>query len=410
MRAFDLAEIRADFPVIAERMVHGKPLVYLDSGATAQKPQVVIDSIDAFYRTYNANINRGVHALAEQTTIAYEQSRQCVADFIGVSNPDQLVFTSGTTESINLVAHGLSTLLFEEGDEILLSQMEHHANIVPWQQVCDSVGARLQIVALTADGQLDFDDFTAKLNPKTKLVSLIHVSNVMGCETPVKAVIDAAHAQGTPVLLDGAQAVPHIPVDVVDLDCDFYVFSAHKLYGPTGIGALYAKSTWLDAMRPYQTGGDMIRRVTFAQTTFNKAPQKFEAGTPNIAGAIGFAEAIRYISQFSWEDRLRHEREVTSHLVTSLQSCPGLRLLGPAADKRIGLCSFILDGLHAHDLGSLLDQEGVAVRVGHHCAMPLMEYLGVPAATRASLGLYSSKGDVDDLMQALDKARSFFGL
>jgi cysteine desulfurase / selenocysteine lyase len=407
-RAFDLEQIRQDFPVIATRLVHDKPLVYLDSGATAQKPQCVIDAVSHFYAHNNANINRGVHELAEQTTLAYEESRRCVSEFIGSESPEQIVFTSGTTESINLVAHGLGAGHIQAGDEIVLTQMEHHANIVPWQQLCERVGAVIKVAPLTQDGELDFSAFSALLSEKTKLVAVIHVSNVMGCVTPVEAIVELARSRGIATLIDGAQAVAHVPVDVSRLGCDFYVFSAHKLYGPTGVGVLYAKAHWLEVMPPYQTGGDMIRRVSFEKTTFNKAPHKFEAGTPNIAGVIGFAQAIRYFQQFEWADKLAHEQALVAYLDEGLRSLTGLRVFGPAPDKRKALVSFVLDHVHAHDIGSFLDNEGIAVRVGHHCAMPLMQHLGLAATTRASLGLYSSKEDIDALLSGLDKARSFF--
>lgn len=401
---FDVEAIRADFPVIAKRKMAGKPLVYLDSGATAQKPQCVIDAISNFYANNYASINRGVYELAENTTLAYEAARKTVSDFIGSEKPEQLVFTSGTTQSINLVAHGLAGCHFKAGDEIILTQMEHHANIVPWQQV----GVSIQVAPLTRDGELDLEAFSKLLNKKTKLVAMTHMSNVLGCVTPVEAVIELAHAKGIPVLLDGAQAVSHMPVDVSKLGCDFYVFSAHKLYGPTGVGALYAKESWLEAMPPYQTGGDMIRRVSFEATTFNKAPQKFEAGTPNIAGVIGFAEAIRYFQQFSWVDKLAHEQELVACLDKGLRAIDGLRVFGPPAARRKALASFVWDEIHAHDVGSFLGNEGIAVRVGHHCTMPLMDYLGVAATTRVSLGIYSTKEDIGKLMDALSRVRRFF--
>lgn len=405
--ALDIESIRQDFPVISNRKMVGKKLVYLDSAATAQKPQRVIDCIAKFYSEDYASINRGVYELAENTTLVYEAGRKTVADFIGSESAEQLVFTSGTTESINLVAHGFGCLL-QAGDEIVITQMEHHANIVPWQQLCEQTGAILKIAPITEEGELDFDKFSALLNKKTKLVTMTHVSNVLGCTTPIKAVIDLAHAQAIPVLVDGAQAVAHVPVNVKELDCDFYVFSAHKLYGPTGVGALYAKKNWLEKLPPYQTGGDMIRRVSFEKTTFNASPNKFEAGTPNIAGVLGFAEAVRYFQQFSWEDKLQHEQVLVNKLYAGLQTIKGMRLFGPAAAKRTALVSFVHEDVHAHDMGSFLGNDGVAVRVGHHCTMPLMAHLGVAATTRVSLGLYSSKTDVDAFFQALEKALHFF--
>ena len=405
----DIDRIRQDFPVIANRQMAGKSLAYLDSAATAQKPQCVIDAMSTFYACNNSSINRGVYELAEQTTIAYEQSRQQVADFIGCADAKQIVFTSGTTESINLVAHGLAACHLKSGDEIIVSQMEHHANIVPWQQAVEKTGAVIRVAPLTDDGQLDVAGLEALVSPKTKLIALIHVSNVLGCVSPVQRVIDLAKSNGIATLIDGAQAVAHEPVNVAELDCDFYVFSAHKLYGPTGVGVLYAKSHWLEAMPPYQCGGDMIRRVSFEKTTFNEAPHKFEAGTPHIAGVIGFAAAIRYFQQFSWEDKLAHERDVMQYMDAGLRQFDDLVLYGPAVDARRAVASFLLKGVHAHDVGSFLGSEGVAVRVGHHCTMPLMKYLGVAATTRASVGIYTSRADVDRLIEAIDKVRQFFG-
>lgn len=405
----DIDRIRQDFPVIANRQMAGHSLVYLDSAATAQKPQCVIDAITDFYTNNYSSINRGVYELAEKTTLAYEASRLQVAEFIGCSDSRQIVFTSGTTESINLVAHGLASCSLQAGDEIIVSQMEHHANIVPWQQAGNKTGAIIKVAPLTADGQLDLAGLAALIGPKTKLIALIHVSNVLGCVSPVKQVIELAKAKGIITLIDGAQAVAHVPVNVTELDCDFYVFSAHKLYGPTGVGVLYAKHQWLDAMPPYQCGGDMIRRVTFEKTTFNEAPHKFEAGTPNIAGVIGFAEAIRYFQQFSWEEKIQHEQEVMRYLDEGLRQFDDLMLYGPAVEDRKAVASFLLKDIHAHDVGSFLGNEGVAVRVGHHCTMPLMKYLGVAATTRASVGIYSSKADVDRLVEAIGKLRVFFG-
>jgi SufS family cysteine desulfurase len=404
----EIASVRQDFPVIAQRTMNGKPLAYLDSGATAQKPQCVIDAVARFYSHDYASINRGVYELAEQTTQAYEAARKTVAGFIGCDNPDQLVFTSGTTESINLVAHGLAANYLQPGDEIILSQMEHHANIVPWQLAAEKVGAVIRVAPLTDEGELDLPAFAQLINAKTKLITIIHVSNVMGSVVPVEAVIELAKANGIPTLIDGAQAVAHLPVDVSQLGCDFYVFSAHKLYGPTGVGALYAKADWLERMPPYQAGGDMIRRVSFEKTTFAAAPHKFEAGTPNIAGVIGFAEAVRYFTQFDWADKLAHEQALITYLDEGLRSIPGLQLFGPLAQRRKAVASFVFERVHAHDVGSFLGNEGVAVRVGHHCTMPLMGSLGVAATTRASLGIYSNQADVDALLQGLENVLAFF--
>lgn len=405
---FDLAAIRADFPVIAHRVVHDQPLVYLDSAATAQKPQCVIDSVTQFYSENNANINRGVHVLAEETTLAYEASRQCVADFIGAQSSSEIVFTSGTTESINLLAHSLGLCHIHSGDEIILTGMEHHANIVPWQQLCERVGARLRVVPVDEQGVLDWRVFESYFNKNTKLVTMIHVSNVMGCKIPAEKVIACAREHSVPVLLDGAQAIAHTPVDVQSLGCDFYVFSAHKLYGPTGVGVLYARSEWLDKMPPYQTGGDMIRRVSFDKATFNTPPHKFEAGTPNIAGVIALSVAIQYFSQFSWADKLAHEKKLLKKLMDGLSVHSDIRILGPDVDNRLALVAFEISAIHAHDMGSYLDQKGIAARVGHHCAMPLIQQLGLTAATRVSVGLYNTEDDIERFLRALDQAIAFF--
>jgi cysteine desulfurase/selenocysteine lyase len=404
---WDIESIRQDFPVIANGQMANKALIYLDSAATTQKPQCVIDAVSQYYSKNYASINRGVYELAENTTLAYEAARKKVADFIGSHDSDQVIFTSGATQSINLVAHGLEKHL-QLGDEIILTQMEHHANIVPWQQLCERVGASLRVAPLTESGELDFKAFSELIGVKTKLIAMIHVSNVMGCVSPIEAVIELAHSHNVPVLIDGAQAVAHLPIDVRELNCDFYVFSAHKLYGPTGVGVLYAKKKWLERMPPYQTGGDMIRRVTFEKTTFKAGAHKFESGTPNIAGVIGFAEAIRYFEQFDWVDKLAHEQMLVSYLDEGLRAIKNLQVFGPAASRRKALVSFVCDRVHAHDVGSFLGSEGVAVRVGHHCAMPLMSALGVSATTRASLGLYSSKADIDALFFALEKVHNFF--
>lgn len=404
----NLIAIREDFPVIAKRQMNGRPLVYLDSAATAQKPWAVIDAVSKFYSEDYSSINRGVYELAENTTFAYEAARKTVADFIGCDNPAQLVLTSGATQSINLVAQGLEANYLQPGDEIILSQMEHHANIVPWQIAAEKTGAIIRVASLTDAGELDMAAFAALINHKTKLIAMIHVSNVMGSVVPVEQVVQLAKKNGIATLIDGSQAVAHLPVNVSEIDCDFYVFSAHKLYGPTGVGALYAKPDWLERMPPYQTGGDMIRRVSFAGTTFAPAPQKFEAGTGNIAGVLGFAAAIDYFTRFSWMDKLAHEQGLMTYLDRGLRALPGLTLHGPSAERRKAVVSFVFDQVHAHDVGSLLANEGIAVRVGHHCAMPLMNYLGVAATTRASLGLYSSQTDVDRLLVGLEKVLKFF--
>lgn len=405
---FKEATIREAFPMIAKSQMNGHPLAYLDSAATAQKPQCVIDAVTSFYSEHYSSINRGVYELAEKTTQVYESARKTVAHFIGSPSPDRIVFTSGATESINLVAHGLAANYFEAGHEIILTQMEHHANIVPWQQAAKQTGAIIRVAPLTLDGELDLLALEKLITDKTKLIAIIHVSNVLGSVVSIQSVTALAQEKEIPVLVDGAQAVAHLAVDVKELGCDFYVFSAHKLYGPTGVGVLYAKPEWLERMPPYQTGGDMIRRVSFENTIFAEPPQKFEAGTPNIAGVLGLAEAIRYFTQFTWADKEAHEKNLITYLDERLRSMSGIQVYGPIVSNRKSVTSFVVDNIHAHDLGSFLGNEGVAVRVGHHCAMPLMTHLGISAATRASLGIYSNRADLDAFFLALEKARQFF--
>jgi len=405
-RPLDVAAVRSHFPILGER-THGKPLVYLDNAATTQKPQSVIDRIARYYLHENANVHRAVHLLSERATTAYEDARRTVSRFLNAGDVREIIFVRGTTEAINLVAHSYGRSHLGPGDEVLVTAMEHHSNIVPWQLVCEEKAARLRVVPMTDAGELRLDEFERLLTDRTKIVSLVHVSNALGTVNPVRQIIEMAHARGVAVLLDGAQAVAHMPVDVQALDCDFYAFSGHKVFGPTGIGVLYGKAGLLDAMPPYQGGGDMISSVTFERTRYNVLPYKFEAGTPDIAGAIGLAAALDYIESVG-RDRIRdHEHDLLVYGTEALQRIPGLRLTGTAADKA-GILAFVLDGVHPHDIGTILDREGVAIRAGHHCCQPLMERLGVPATARASLALYNTRADIDALAAALHKVQEVF--
>jgi cysteine desulfurase/selenocysteine lyase len=398
---------RTDFPILKTK-VHGKPLVYLDNAATTQKPLAVIETETKYYRDYNANVHRGIHALSQWATDAFEAARTRVGRLINAASPAEVVFVRGTTEAINLVAQSYGRSRLRAGDEIILSRMEHHSNIVPWQMLCDQTGAVLRIIPVADNGELQMEEFDALLNERTRLVTVAHVSNSLGTINPVKDIIARAHARGVPVLLDGAQAIAHMPVDVQALDCDFYAFSAHKLYGPTGVGVLYGKAALLDAMPPYQGGGDMIRSVSFEGTTYNSLPYKFEAGTPNIAGVIGLGAAVDYVTGIGFEALAAHERALLDYATPLLAGIPGLRIIGTAREK-IGILSFVMEGMHPHDIGTILDHEGVAVRTGHHCTMPLMERFGVPGTARASFALYNTRQEVDALVAATRKAKEVFG-
>ncbi|MFZ2163783.1 MAG: cysteine desulfurase [Sideroxyarcus sp.] len=397
---------RTDFPILKTR-VHDKPLVYLDNAATTQKPQAVIDAEREYYGNYNANVHRGVHSLAQRATEAYEGARIKVQYLIHAGSSDEIVFVRGTTEAINLVAQSYGRSRLKAGDEIILSQMEHHSNIVPWQMLCRQTGARLRVIPVDDSGELQMEIYETLLNEHTRLVAVTHVSNALGTINPVKSIIELAHRRGVPVLLDGAQAIAHVPVDVQALDCDFYAFSAHKLYGPTGVGVLYGKAALLEAMPAYQGGGDMIRSVSFEETTYNTAPFKFEAGTPNIAGVIGLGAAIDYVGSIGFDALISHEQAMLSYATTLLAAVPGLHIIGTAREKT-GIVSFVLEGMHAHDIGTILDKEGVAIRAGHHCTMPLMERFGVPATARASFALYNTRQEVDALVAAVCKAQEVF--
>jgi cysteine desulfurase/selenocysteine lyase len=406
-RNFDVAQIRADFPVLKQR-VHGKPLVYFDNGATSQKPQSVIDTINRYYSAENSNIHRGVHTLSERATAAYEAAREKIRAFINAPSCKEIIFVRGTTEAINLVAQSYGRTFLKAGDEIVVSAMEHHSNIVPWQMLCEQVGARLRVIPINHDGDIVMDEYRRLLNQRTKLVSITHVSNALGTIVPVKDVIALAHEQGLPVLLDGAQAAPHLKVDVQDLGCDFYAFSGHKVFGPTGIGVLYGRAELLEKMPPYQGGGDMISLVTFEKTHYNVLPYKFEAGTPHIAGGIGLGAALDYLNGLDWPGVEAHERELLSYATAELTKIDAVRIIG-TAEKKAGVISFVIGHVHAHDIGTILDQEGVAIRAGHHCAMPVMQRFGVPATARASFAFYNTKAEIDVMVQAIHRVLKVFG-
>jgi cysteine desulfurase / selenocysteine lyase len=405
--SFDVERIRNDFPILKQQ-VHGKPLVYLDNAATSQKPQVVIDTVTQYYLAQNSNVHRGVHFLSEQATQAFEGARAKVARFLNASNAREVIFVRGATEGINLVAQSYGRTFIKAGDEILISAMEHHSNIVPWQMLCEQIGARLCVIPFNYDGELFLDEYERLLNEWTKLVAVVHVSNALGTINPIKQIIEMAHRRGIPVLVDGAQAVPHMRVDVQDLDCDFYAFSGHKLFGPTGIGVLYGKADLLEAMPPYQGGGDMISAVTFEKTHYNTLPYKFEAGTPDIAGVIGLGVAIDYLSEIGLDAITAYEHELLTYATDALSAIKGVRIIGTAREKT-GVLSFVLDGIHAHDIGTILDHEGIAIRAGHHCAMPVMQRFGVPATARVSLAFYNTKEEVDALIRAIHRVIEVFG-
>jgi cysteine desulfurase / selenocysteine lyase len=403
---WDVERIRKDFPALHQQ-VHGKPLVYLDNAATSQKPQAVIDALVAYYTFDNSNVHRGVHLLSERATEAYEGARARIQRHLNAASPREIVFVRQATEGINLVMASYGRRFVGAGDEIVISAIEHHANIVPWQMLCEEKGARLRVVPIDDRGDLLMEEYVRLLGPRTKLVAMTQVSNALGTVTPIKDVIALAHQQDVPVLVDGAQAVPHQPVDVRDLDCDFYVFSGHKAYGPTGIGVLYGKEQWLERMPPFQGGGDMIKSVTFEKTTYNELPYKFEAGTPHIAGAIGLAAGLEYIAGIGLEQIRDYEHELLAYGTELLSAISGVRLIGTARHKAAVL-SFVLDGVHAHDLGTILDQQGVAVRAGHHCAMPVMQRFGVPATARASMAFYNTRAELETLAAAIERAREIF--
>jgi cysteine desulfurase/selenocysteine lyase len=403
---FDVEKVRADFPVLT-RQVHGHPLVYLDNAATSHKPVQVIETLDRYYREYNSNIHRGVHTLSEQATAAYEGARGKIRRFINAASDQEIIFTRGATESINLVAQSWGRSTLKAGDEIIVSQMEHHSNIVPWQMLCEQTGAVLKVVPFNDAGELLFDEYEKLLGPRTRLVAMVHISNALGTINPVKQIIDLAHAHNARVLIDGAQSVPHSAIDVQALDCDFFAFSGHKLFGPTGTGVLYGKRALLEAMPPWQGGGDMIRTVTFEKTTWNDLPYKFEAGTPHIAGMIGLGAAIDYVSAIGMDTISQYEAGLLEYATAAASTIKGLRIIGTAKQKA-SILSFVLDGIHPHDLGTILDHHGVAIRTGHHCAMPVMDRYAIPATARASFAMYNTRQEVDKFIQAVEAAQKVF--
>ncbi len=398
--------VRADFPILG-REVHGRPLVYLDSAASSQQPRAVLEAIEHYATRLHANVHRGVHALSQEATAAFEAARESVRGFINARSTREVIFTRGTTEAINLVARSWGANNLHAGDEVLITHLEHHSNIVPWQMICAATGARLVAAPLTAAGEVDLQAFEGLIGAHTRLVAIAHVSNALGTVLPVSRMIALAHARGIPVLLDGAQAIAHQRVDVQQLDCDFYAFSGHKVYGPTGIGVLYGREALLTAMPPWQGGGDMILTVAIEASTYNELPWKFEAGTPNISGAIGLGAALEYLESLGRERVAAHEQQLLARATTRLRALPGLRLVGTAAEKA-GVISFTLQDIHPHDVGTILDREGIAVRSGHHCAMPVMTYYGLPATVRASFGCYNTHADVDRLVAGLERVREVF--
>ena len=405
--SYDVEALRADFPALHQE-VHGHPLVYLDNGATTQKPAAVIDALRHYYEFDNANVHRGVHTLSERATRAYEGARETVRHFIGAADPRELIFVRGTTEAINLVAQSWGRDRLTPGDEVVITTMEHHSNIVPWQMVCQATGARLRVVPINDAGELDLDAYRDLLGPRTRLVACVHLSNSLGTINPVREIVSEAHAHDALVLVDGAQATAHTAIDVAELGCDFYAFSGHKVFGPTGIGVLWGRAELLDAMPPYQGGGEMIRTVGFERTTYNDLPHKFEAGTPNIAGAVGLAAALDYVSAIGIDAIDAHEAEVLAYATAAVRAIPGLRLIGEATHKS-GILSFVIDGVHPHDVGTIIDRRGVAIRTGHHCTMPLMQRFGVAATSRASFALYNNHADVDALVAGIIEVKEVFG-
>jgi cysteine desulfurase/selenocysteine lyase len=406
-RVFDVQKVRKDFPVL-EQKVHGKPLVYLDNAATTQKPLAVLKAIENYYRHDNSNIHRGVHALSERATEAYEAVRAAAQKFLNAADSKEIIFVRGTTEGINLVAQSYGRKNVGAGDEVLITAMEHHSNIVPWQLLCEEKGAKLRVAPINDRGELILEEFEKLLGPKTKIVAVGHLSNALGTINPVREIVRMAHARGIPVLVDGAQAAARMPVDVQALDVDFYAISGHKMYGPTGIGVLYGKTKLLEAMPPYQGGGDMIASVTFDKTIYNRLPYKFEAGTPNIADTIGLGAAIEYLNHLGMEQIEAHEADLLAYATSEVGSIPGVRLVGTAREKA-GVLSFVMEEIHPHDIGTILDREGIAVRTGHHCAQPVMQRFNIPATARASFGLYNTREEIDALVAGIHKVREVMG-
>lgn len=399
---YDVDNVRGDFPIL-KREVNGKPLIYLDNSATTQKPDLVIEAIHHYYSHQNSNIHRGVHHLSQEATSAYEEAREKVRRFINAPSKEQVLFTKGTSDSINLVASSFGRKFLNEGDEVIISGMEHHSNIVPWQMICEERGAILKVIPVSDKGELNMEEYEAMLSEKTKIVSVVHVSNSLGTVTPVKEIIEKAHTRNIPVFIDGAQAAPHMKIDVQELNADFYAFSAHKMFGPTGIGVLYGKEKLLDSMPPYQGGGDMIETVTFEKTTYNELPHKFEAGTPHIAGGIGLGYAIDYINQIGLDNIWKYEHELLAYATKRMEDVEGLRIIGQAVNKA-SVISFLVEGTHPYDIGMILDKLGIAIRTGHHCTQPLMERFEIPGTARASFALYNRKEEVDALVNGIAKA------
>ena len=407
--SYDLEQIRQDFPIL-QRQVYGRPLVYLDNGATTQKPRCVVEAMTEEYYNVNANVHRGVHFLSQKATDLHEQSRETVRRFLNANSVNEIIFTRGTTESMNLVASCFSEAFMQEGDEVIISTLEHHSNIVPWQLAQNRKGIKLRVIPITDEGNICLDEYEKLFTNRTRIVSVAHVSNVLGTINPVKEMIEIAHAHGVPVLIDGAQSTPHMAVDVQQLDCDFFAFSGHKMYGPTGVGVLYGREKWLDRLPPYMGGGEMIKRVSFEQTTFNELPYKFEAGTPDYIATTGLAQAIDYVGQLGMDNIEAHERDLAQYAVSRLQQIPGMHLYGPIAygAEGAGPLSFNVEGIHHLDMGTLLDRLGVAVRTGHHCAEPLMHRLGVDGTVRASFGLYNTRAEIDVLASSIERVCKMF--
>ncbi len=402
----DIEKVRSDFPTLHQK-VHNLPLVYLDNGATTQKPQVVIDRVRRYYENENSNVHRGVHYLSQEATSRHEEARIIIQEFINASQSKEIIFTKGTTESINMVSAGFAKKFLNEGDEIIVSEMEHHANIVPWQIACEEKGAMLKVIPIFDDGSLDMEAYKDLLSDKTKMVAIAHISNVMGIINPIKELINLAHKRNIPVLVDGAQGVTHTKVDVQDLDCDFYVFSGHKLFAPMGIGVLYGKESWLEKLPPYQFGGEMIKQVSFEKTTYNELPFKFEAGTPNVAGALGLATAIEYINEIGMDEIEAYDNDLLTDATEKLSEIDGLKIIGTHAQK-VSVISFVFDDIHHYDAGTILDQLGIAVRTGNHCAQPLMKRFGVSGSIRAAFAFYNTREEIDILIAAINRMRQMF--
>ncbi|HKR82675.1 MAG TPA: cysteine desulfurase [Terriglobales bacterium] len=407
IQPYDVERIRADFPILHQK-VHGHPLVYLDNAATTQKPRQVIEAITRYYERDNANIHRGVHALSQRATEEYELARKTAQQFIGAEDCREIIFVRSTTEAINLVAQTYARQNLKPGDEVLITAMEHHSDIVPWQMICEEKQGKLRVAPINEAGELSLTDFERLLTGRTKLVAVAHLSNALGTINPIRQIVELAHAKNVRVMVDGAQAAPRLPVNVRELDCDFYAFSGHKIYGPTGIGVLYGKLALLEAMPPYQGGGDMISSVSFERTLYNKVPHKFEAGTPDISGPIGLKAALEYVSRLGIENIEQHENQLLEYATNRISALSGIRLIGTAKQKA-GVLSFVMEGVHPHDIGTILDQEGIAIRTGHHCAQPVMERYGIPATARASLGLYNTKEEIDALVCGIKKVQEVFG-